>query len=53
MKEQGLVTVPIHFRTLEELHEEKNYLKEQIEKLEQQLKQENQLEKENCHEPNE
>lgn len=53
LKEQGLVTVPIHFRTLEELHEEKEYLKEQIEKLEQQLKQENQIEKENCHEPNE
>lgn len=38
LEHQGLVTVPIYFKTLEELEEEKNYLENEIQKLQEQLK---------------
>lgn len=53
LKEQGLVTVAIHFRTLEELNEEKDYLKKQIEKLKKQLEHEKQIEDGESHESSE
>lgn len=53
LKEQGLVTVPIHFRTLEELQEEKVYLENNLKQLKEQLEQEKTKEKVGSHESSE
>ena len=37
---EGLVTVPIYFRTLEELEEEEKFLEDTIQKINEQLKEE-------------
>lgn len=37
---EGLVTVPIYFKTLEELEEEEKFLEDTIKKINEQLKEE-------------
>lgn len=48
LKIEGLVIVPIDFKTLEELEEEKLYLENEIEKIKKQLEEENKGKEDIC-----